>query len=59
MTFDELESKYYELKGKQAGGLLSDEEFQAGVEKLSLQDEQGRWWMIGAKTGKWYVSQEG
>ena len=59
MTFDELESKYYELKGKHAGGLLSDEEFLADVEKLSLQDEQGRWWMIGAKTGKWYVSQEG
>jgi len=59
MTFDELESKYYELKGKQAAGLISDEEFQAELEKLSLQDEQGRWWMIGAKTGKWYVSQEG
>ena len=59
MTFDELESKYYELKGKHAVGLLSDEEFLADVEKLSLQDEQGRWWMIGAKTGKWYVSQEG
>ncbi|MEE8163357.1 MAG: zinc-ribbon domain-containing protein, partial [Anaerolineae bacterium] len=55
----ELESKYYELKGKHAGGLLGDEEFQAEVEKLSLQDEQGRWWMIGAKTGRWYVSQEG
>ena len=59
MTFDELESKYYELKGKHAGGLLSDEEFLAEVEKLSLQDSQGRWWMIGAKTGKWYVSREG
>ena len=59
MTFDELESKYYELKGKHSVGLLSDEEFRAEVEKLSLQGEQGRWWMIGAKTGKWYVSQEG
>jgi len=59
MTFDELESKYYALKGKHAGGLLSDEEFLAEVEKLTLQDEHGRWWMIGAKTGKWYVSQAG
>ena len=59
MTFEELESKYYELKKKHSGGLLSDEEFQAEVEKLTLQDEQGRWCMIGAKTGKWYVSQEG
>jgi len=59
MTFEELESKYYELKGKHAAGFISNEEFQAEVEKLTLQDEQGRWWMIGAKTGKWYVSQEG
>jgi len=59
MTFDELESKYYELKGRHAGGLLGDEEFLPELEKLSLQDSQGRWWMIGAKTGKWYVSREG
>ena len=52
MTLDELESKYYKLKGKHSGGLLSDEEFLAEVEKLSLQGEQGCWWTIGAKTGK-------
>ena len=59
MTFEELESKYYALKGKHAAGFISNEEFQAEVENLTLQDEEGRWWMIGAKTGKWYVSQEG
>ncbi len=59
MTFEELENRYYTLKGKHASGLLSDEEFQATADKLTLQDSQGRWWMIGAKSGKWYLSQEG
>jgi hypothetical protein len=58
VTFEELERSYYELKGRRAAELISDEEFLAEVEKLSLQDSQGRWWTIGAKTGKWYVSQE-
>jgi len=59
MTFEELEGKYYELRGKHAAGLLSDEEFEAEVEKLTLQDAQRRWWTIGAKTSKWYVSRKG
>ena len=59
MNFQELESKYYELKGKHAAGKLSDKEFLTEVEKLSLQDEQGWWWTIEARTGQWYVFQEG
>ena len=59
MTFEELERKYYVLKGKHAAGLLSDEEFQAEVDRLTVQDSEEHWWTIGAKTGKWYVSQEG
>ena len=59
MNFQELESKYYELKGKHAAGKLSDQEFLTEVEKLSLQDEQGCWWTIEAQTGQWYVFQEG
>lgn len=59
MTFEELENRYYVLKGKHSAGLLSDEEFQAAVDKLTLQDSEGRWWMIGAKSGKWYLSREG
>jgi len=59
MTFEELEQRYYELKGKHATGKLSDAEFQAEVEKLTPEDAQGRVWTIGAKTGKWYVSREG
>lgn len=59
MAFEELERKYYVLKGKHAAGLLSYKEFQAEVDRLTLQDSEGRWWTIGARTGKWYLSQEG
>ncbi|MBC7317628.1 MAG: hypothetical protein H5T70_14495, partial [Chloroflexi bacterium] len=42
-----------------ATGALSDEEYLAQVERLMLRDADGRWWTIGARTGKWYVSQGG
>lgn len=58
-SFEEAQRKYYRLRGKHAAGRLSDAEFQAAVDDLSLQDEQGRWWAIGAESGKWYVSQAG
>ncbi len=57
--FEELERRYYVLKGKQAAGRLSDEQFQAEVGKLRLQDEQGRFWTLGGEAGTWYVAQGG
>ena len=57
MTFEELEDKYYELKGRHARGLLDDQAFQAAVDALTLEDEQGRLWTIDAESGTWYVSQ--
>jgi len=59
MTFEELERKYYELRGRQASGQLSEAKFQAAVEKLTLKDAQGHVWTIGAKTGQWFVSRGG
>lgn len=59
MTFESLERKYYELRGRQASGQLSEAEFQAAVEKLTLEDTQGRTWTIGAQSGKWFVSRGG
>lgn len=54
MDFDELEKRFYELKGKLTSGVISEEEFKAEIEKLRLEDSEGRLWMIGAQTGKWY-----
>ncbi len=59
MKFDELENRYFELKGKHAAGLLSDEAFQAQVAELRTEDTQGRVWAIGADSGRWYVYQGG
>jgi tetratricopeptide (TPR) repeat protein len=54
MTLAEMERRYFELKGKLAVGAISEEEFKSELERLRFQDTQGRWWMIGAQSGKWY-----
>ncbi len=59
MTYEELESRYYELKGKHAAGLLSDEAFRNKVAELRVEDAQGRVWAIGADSGRWHVYQGG
>lgn len=46
-TFDELKKRF------QAGD-LSRQQFVDEMKKLRLKDAQGRFWMIGAQTGKWY-----
>jgi uncharacterized protein YraI len=59
MNFAEAQQRYWELKERYEAGFLRPKQFQAQVEELVVQDEQGRWWMIGVESGKWYVSQEG
>ncbi len=54
MTLAHMESRFFELKGKLAVGLLAEDEFKREMEKLRFQDAQGRWWMIGAQSGRWY-----
>ncbi|MGB8648850.1 MAG: tetratricopeptide repeat protein, partial [Anaerolineae bacterium] len=54
MTLAQMESRFFELKGKLAVGQLAEDEFKREMEKLRFQDQQGRWWMIGAQSGRWY-----
>ncbi len=54
MTVEEMERRFFELKGKLDVGAITDPEFKTEVEKLKLQDADGRWWMLGAQSGKWY-----
>ena len=54
MEFKEAEERFYELKGRLDAGVISQEEFKAQVEGLKVQDSQGRYWMIGVQSGKWY-----
>lgn len=55
MIVEEMERKFFELKGKLDVGVVREDEFKAQVQKLRFQDKQGRWWMLGAQSGKWYV----
>jgi tetratricopeptide (TPR) repeat protein len=54
MTLAQMESRFFELKGKLVVGQLTEDEFKREMEKLRFQDSQGRWWMIGAQSGRWY-----
>ena len=59
MSFEDLQRQYDALRDAYASGRLSEADFQAALEKLRLQDAQGRWWTIGAESGQWYVYQDG
>ncbi len=55
MIVEEMERRFFELKGKLDVDKITDVEFKTEVQKLRFQDKQGRWWMIGAQSGKWYA----
>lgn len=54
MTLAQMQARFFEIKGKLAVGQIPEEEFKRELEKLRFQDSQGRWWMIGAQSGRWY-----
>ncbi len=53
--FRNAESQYYTLKGQLAAGRIARQQFDAAVQGLMLQDEQGRYWALAADTGAWLV----
>lgn len=55
MTPREIERRYFELKGRQVSGLLSEAEFIAAVRDLLAHDRSGRAWTIDPQTGGWLV----
>lgn len=52
--FKETERKYAELKEKLNHGEMTPEEMKKELKKMMVLDENGNYWMIGGKTGKWY-----
>ncbi len=56
MTFAETEAEYRRLKAQFDAGALSEADFKARLRDLMIEDDQGRWWIIGHETGQWYVS---
>jgi hypothetical protein len=53
-SFQDAVSTFEELKKKFEAGDLSRQQFIDEMKKLRLKDAQGRYWMIGAQTGRWY-----
>jgi hypothetical protein len=52
--FRDIEHAFSDLKKKFQAGEISRQEFVEAMKKLRLKDGQGRFWMIGAQSGKWY-----
>jgi len=52
--FHEVVATFSGLKEKFQAGEISRQQFIDEMKKLRLKDDQGRYWMIGAQTGKWY-----
>ncbi len=53
-SFQEVVETFSGLKAKFQAGEISRQQFIDEMKKLRLKDDQGRYWMIGAQTGKWY-----
>jgi len=53
--FKEVESKYTELKSRLDNNEIDKDEMKKELKKIMLLDENGNYWMIGGKSGKWYI----
>ncbi|MBI3536057.1 MAG: tetratricopeptide repeat protein [Chloroflexi bacterium] len=53
--FRKTEEEYFRLKGQLATGRLTQQQFDAALKALMVQDAQGHYWMLGADSGKWYM----
>lgn len=51
----EMERRYAELVQRLEAGTIDEATFEAETERLQFQDEEGRIWALGARTGRWYV----
>jgi hypothetical protein len=56
MNFQKVEEKFKLLKSQHVEGQLADSELKSKLDDLMIQDNQGRWWMIGYETGQWYYN---
>ncbi len=52
--FREVEESFSRLKESYNEGRISQREFIDSLKQLRIKDDKGRFWMIGAQTGKWY-----
>ena len=53
-SFSRVNDAFGTLKARFQAGEIARQEFIDEMKKLRIRDEEGRFWMIGAQTGKWY-----
>jgi len=53
-TFSGVVDAFNTLKTRFQAGEISRQEFIDEMKRLRIKDNRGRFWMIGAQTGKWY-----
>jgi len=53
--FRDVEKTYNELKLKLERKEITPDNFNTKLKKMMVVDENGSYWMIGGKTGKWYM----
>jgi len=52
--FKDVEAVFSRMKRRFRGGEISKREFIDSLKQLRIKDEEGRFWMIGPQSGKWY-----
>lgn len=52
--YRQAEDEYFKLRGQFDTGRITQEQFDEKLRALMRQDAQGRYWMLGADSGKWY-----
>jgi hypothetical protein len=57
--FREAEAAYAALREKFDGQKISPQEFADSLKQLRIKDDEGRFWVIGARSGKWYAFERG
>jgi hypothetical protein len=57
--FRDVEATFALLREKFNSRKISEREYIDSLKQLRIKDEEGRFWMIGARTGKWYTSDGG
>ncbi len=53
--FRQVEDEYFKLRGQLSTGRITREQFESALHALMFSDAQGRYWMIGADSGEWFV----
>jgi ribosomal protein L40E len=57
--FREAEATFSRLRERFRDKQISQEEFSDSLKQLRIKDDDGRFWVLGAQSGRWYVHERG